>query len=700
MPRTPRHSRSFRLLTVESLESRRLFAADLRFPAAAQFYNNQEIAPQSLELCISPAIGTIPASAGVVTSVAAAGLAAATYPLGSIPVLNSLSGAAATLFLDFDGHFDAVWGAYRNTSTPAFDTDGDPASFSDAELTAIRQIWQSVAEDYAPFNINVTTVQPPSFADRVAQRVAIGGAGSWLPGGRAGGVSYVDSFTNPSLVNTSYVFPQNLAGGYWKFVAEAASHEAGHGFGLEHISLYGAGGGKIDEYYAGPGDGRAPIMGDSYDAARGVWWAGSSSSLYTFQDDMNTLARPANGFGYRPDEHGNTIASATPLGAVANAVASAGVIMIMADVDYFRFTTGAGQVSFLATVPIGFNNLDTRLELRDAAGTLITSAAPSNSFNSSINAALNAGTYYIVVASQGSYGDIGQYTLTGTIVAGASGAVVAPTNLAATRGPGYQVGLSWTDSAANETGYVVERRSDIATAWAVAATLSANAQSFVDTNVVAGRVYEYQVKAVSGASNSAYSNVAGTAFAPTEPGTLSAIAASGGQVNLAWGNVSGELGYKIERLAPGGTWVQIATVGAETVSYQDAGLQAATTYQYRVRAYNYGGDSPYGNIVSVTTLSTAAQPPAAPFSLSAAAVSATRVNLHWYDNSNNETAFLIERSSDGVNWITVGQVASNVTSVADFSTQRRTTYYYRVFAVNAAGFSPPTNVVSIRTPLR
>ena len=311
-----------------------------------------------LEMCILPAVSQ-PKSASSFSTAAASALVAATYPLTSIPPLSSLPGAAATLFLDFDGHLDSSWGSYRNVSTPAFDTDGNPSSFSDGELTAIRQIWQAVAEDYAPFNINVTTVQPASFADRVAQRVAIGGNGSWL-GDQAGGVSYVDSFTNPSLVNTSYVFPKNLANGYWKYVADAASHEAGHAFGLEHISAYDGAGRLINEYYSGPGDGRAPLMGDSYDAVRSVWWAGASTSAYTFQDDMNTIARLANGFGYRPDEYGNSVYTAAPLSPVGNTVSASGVIMIMSDVDYFSFTTGAGPVSFSAIVPAGFNNLDTR----------------------------------------------------------------------------------------------------------------------------------------------------------------------------------------------------------------------------------------------------------------------------------------------------------------------------------------------------
>ena len=46
------------------------------------------------------------------------------------------------------------------------------SNLSDAD---IRKVWETVAEDYAPFNVNVTTVEPPSFADGVAVRVVIAG---------------------------------------------------------------------------------------------------------------------------------------------------------------------------------------------------------------------------------------------------------------------------------------------------------------------------------------------------------------------------------------------------------------------------------------------------------------------------------------------------------------------------------------------
>src|SRR5689334_12001323 len=80
-----------------------------------------------------------------------------------VPQLSSRPGAAATLYLDFDGHFESSWKSYSNVTSPAYSRDSDPTSFSATELTSINEIWTRVAEDFAPFNINVTTVTPASF---------------------------------------------------------------------------------------------------------------------------------------------------------------------------------------------------------------------------------------------------------------------------------------------------------------------------------------------------------------------------------------------------------------------------------------------------------------------------------------------------------------------------------------------------------
>ena len=120
------------------------------------------------------------------------------FPLTAIPQLHSNPGAAAKLFLDFDGHFQEVWSTYRNIQSPAFSLDADRSTFSGWELAAIHEIWATVAEDFAPFNIDVTTVEPPSFADRVAQRIVIGGATQDWWAGCGSGVSLPGSFSYPA----------------------------------------------------------------------------------------------------------------------------------------------------------------------------------------------------------------------------------------------------------------------------------------------------------------------------------------------------------------------------------------------------------------------------------------------------------------------------------------------------------------------
>jgi fibronectin type 3 domain-containing protein len=610
-------------------------------------------------------------------------VAGALVPLTSIPALNSLAGAAASIYLDFDGHFEPFWGAYMNVSTPVFDTDGDATTFSDGEIATIRKVWEVVAEDYAPFNINVTTVQPASFANGRAIRASIGGNSSWLGHG-AGGVAYVNSFTN-SIANTVYAFTANLGGGYWKYVGEAVSHEVGHSLGLNHQSLY-SGATRVQEYYSGSG-GVAPIMGNSYYATRGLWWSGTTTSPSTLQDDLAVISRAFNGFGYRADDHGSSPGTATALGVNGTAVSGTGIIHATSDRDWFSFDTGAGQVSFTVDVPAGVNNLDARLELRSSVGALIASAAPATSFGASITTTLAAGSYRLVVASQGNYGDLGQYTVSGTIVQAVPVTVNAPTNLTVVSGVGSAT-LNWSDNATNETGFFVERRTS-GGAWSTIATVLANVTSFADGSVVAGESYEYRVRAANATATSEYSNVAGVSFSPVAPSNLTAVAASSTRVDLTWSNVGGETGYKIERFA-GGVWTQIATTPADVVAYQDTAVSAGATYGYRVRASNGGGDSEYSNVVSVTFA------PAAPMSLAAVAASSTRVELTW-SNVSGETGYKIERSAGGA-WTQIATTGPDAVSYQDTTVAAGVSYQYRVRAFNAGGDSGYSTVASVITP--
>ena len=97
---------------------------------------------------------------------------------------------------------------------------------------------------------------------------------------------------------------------------------------------------------------------------------------------------------------------------------------------------------------------------------------------------------------------------------------------------------------------------------------------------------------------------------PAAPTTLAAAAVSTSQINLSWtDNATTEDGFRIERCAGAGCtgFAEIATVGANVVSYQNTGLTASTSYSYRVRAFNAGGTSSYTNTATATTPAPPAQ---------------------------------------------------------------------------------------------
>lgn len=99
--------------------------------------------------------------------------------------------------------------------------------------------------------------------------------------------------------------------------------------------------------------------------------------------------------------------------------------------------------------------------------------------------------------------------------------------------------------------------------------------------------------------------------APDAPSSLNANTVSDSQINIDWNdNSNNEDGFIIER-STGGSFSQIATVGANTTSYSDNGLNQLTTYTYRVAAYNNDGNSSYSNSASATTSSSGGGGPCA-----------------------------------------------------------------------------------------
>ncbi|MGN6557787.1 MAG: LamG-like jellyroll fold domain-containing protein, partial [Solirubrobacterales bacterium] len=94
----------------------------------------------------------------------------------------------------------------------------------------------------------------------------------------------------------------------------------------------------------------------------------------------------------------------------------------------------------------------------------------------------------------------------------------------------------------------------------------------------------------------------------------------------------------------------------------------------------------------------ASAPVAAPSALTATAKSASQINLQWTDNSNNETGFVIERSTSSTfSSPFTATVGANATTYSDTGLAENTNYWYRVKAVNGAESSAYSNTASAMT---
>lgn len=359
-----------------------------------------------------------------------------------IPPLQSFPGAQAVVYLDFDGESGTFtgwpdWGNEQPINAVA-------SGMSNAQII---EAWKRLAEDFLPFNINITTIRSVYEAAPVTSRMhcIVTPTDTAAPG--AGGVAYTSSFNDNDTRKVCWVYV--LSG---KGCAEAASHEIGHTLGLDHDGI------PADEYYEGHGAdpvGWAPIMGAGYYKNLTQWSKGEYANATCYstnnvqQDDLAIITTDNNNVDYRVDDGGNDYASARFLDIVSGGNLSAvsgyneGVIETGADVDAFKFTTKASGNLNLTIKPAncttdanstsGGGNLDIEAEILKADGSQLNprcfsapSVAGDNSPGATLAVAnLPAGNYIVRISGAGrgdvlgtgysDYGSLGTYLISGSI---------------------------------------------------------------------------------------------------------------------------------------------------------------------------------------------------------------------------------------------------------------------------------------------
>jgi hypothetical protein len=259
---------------------------------------------------------------------------------GSVPILNSDYQAPHVLYLDFDGHYQPA-SVYR---CPGGSPEGWPIDFSTTDISNavnpndVTAIWEAVAEDFAPFQVNVTTDPryEPAAGKANAVRIAIGIPS--LSGGLGFAPAVCESnqlanppYLNAHIANVAVVHLDPLSV-HTTQAAKRISHEAGHLYGLIH---HIAPAGLLDDW----------IMAPQRAAYRYIWRNGTNE----FSQPQNDVEHLAALLGRRPDEPNPSQLKSTgiSISGKPSILYARATLATAGDWDDFLFTTGnQGVVEF------------------------------------------------------------------------------------------------------------------------------------------------------------------------------------------------------------------------------------------------------------------------------------------------------------------------------------------------------------------
>ncbi len=346
-----------------------------------------------------------------------------------VPIFHTLRGSRYVIYLNFLGGniSGTAWNTYGGA--PMYDAlpymlDSDRA-FSTTEQTMMGNIWRRVAEDFAPWQIDVTTERPATMTSTTTNAMItshMSASGLAMPAPNAGGVAYLDIFgySDFAYYSPAFVYYDNLMRGREDVVAEATTHEVGHNFGLSHDGIAGG-----SPYYGGAGSGVTSwgaIMGASYFRSVTHFNNGDYAGANNHEDDLGIIT------GHTPlrtDDVPNATSGAAVIVPSNGSFNRAGMIEWYNDVDMYSIDSltaiAVTAKPYTSSINTTGNNVDLAIELLNSTGARVAFSSPNDSSAASISVSGLSGKYYIKVYPVGNpvtpysvYGSMGRYDLLGT----------------------------------------------------------------------------------------------------------------------------------------------------------------------------------------------------------------------------------------------------------------------------------------------
>ena len=291
----------------------------------------------------------------------------------------------------------------------------------------------------------------------------------------------------------------------------------------------------------------------------------------------------------------------------------------------------------------------------------------------------------------------------------------APTNLTARAVGTSRINLSWTaprnDGGASVIGYRIEVSANGGTTWSIFRSNTGSvATTFSHTGLGPGARRDYRISAVNTAGVGMPSTVARAttdAVVAGAPRSLVARADGSSAIALSWDAPTSDggariTGYRIEasRNRNSGWTIVRANTQSSATTYRHTGLLAGSTWYYRVSAINGRGVGPASSVAIATTDATV---PGQPRTLRAAGTSPNAIELRWdapaSDGGAAIAGYRIEVATGaGGPWVAlVPNSGSTATTYTHTGLPPATTRFYRVSAVNSAGFGQPAGPVNATT---
>jgi len=287
-------------------------------------------------------------------------------------------------------------------------------------------------------------------------------------------------------------------------------------------------------------------------------------------------------------------------------------------------------------------------------------------------------TYSYRVRAYNPYGYSNEYT---NIASATSSAVITPPqSLNANVVSSEQIDLTWSYAGNTNPSTIIERRTGTNGKWTEIANIAAGVTKYSDTGLQPDTTYYYRIRAAGGAYllSTAYPSDSGGVSARTmlkKPINLSGYASSQNTMVLTWDSSNQVNEYVIERKTGSGDFSVVAYGTYYNKTWTDTELNPNTIYTYRVQAKNPDNFSEYSDEVVVITKFI--EPPS---ELKASAVSDSKVELTWKDNSTSEAGFEIWRKTGKEG--TWQKIASPryTSKFSDTTAKAGTEYYYKVRA--------------------